>query len=774
MSSDKTEAVAFNPWDEDTGEFPVLGAAEKEINEATGPNTQPGFLGDPADLAADRASTSQRAREEALSTFRSRRSSPRADRLVADGMVSLPFVELITPEEALIDTHPQSQHLQAGEVVAEQYEIMGVIAHGGMGWIYLAHDRNVSDRVVVLKALQTGASAKDFSIAEAEQQFLADITHPEIVKIFNFIDDPRVPGGMIVMEYVGGPPLSRRAKCYPGGLMPLDIAIAYLLEVLPAIEYLHERGVVYNDMKPENIIATEDQVKLIDLGAVTGIGAFGYIYGTPGYQAPEIATQGPAITTDMYAIGRTLASLTIDMPRDEKGVMLPGIPSPNTVPLLRRYVSFYRLLLRLTHPDPAKRFDSIAALRTQLYGVMREVIALRDGRTFPHQHSLFSPQRRTFGTKHVVFRTDQLLDGVHRSVRITPLEVISALPVPLVNPRDPGASVLASFSYSEPDEALETLRNAAKRAEYLDSREIPLGIVRTLLELGATTRAHEYLTEYQHRFPKDWRSHWYSGIRALLLDDLHLAQEEFSAVLSILPGESAPKLALAAVNEMLLYNAGLATTPLLPPGVAPAASDLDAHNDENAPALNKAVPLLSLPEDWVPRTNDPTLLRFHAIRLYALVWLTNPSTVSSAFGLSRQLLAEGSLELAIAALDRVPQASRHHRMAQLTAIMEMVSGELTESRIRRAARRLEEIPTNEPRFHQIKTAVMAAGLTFLRDADARQATSPDALFEFPFSRRGLRAGLADTLRQQARNAPFPEHRYALVDIANQVRPITWF
>ena len=99
-------------------------------------------------------------------------------------------------------------------------------------------------------------------------------------------------------------------------------------------------------------------------------------------------------------------------------------------------------------------------------------------------------------------------------------------------------------------------------------------------------------------------------------------------------------------------------------------------------------------------------------------------------------------------------------MAKLTTILQLVSGtpeDLTEARLRRAARRLEEIPTNEPRFLQIKIA----------------ASSND-LFEWPFTERGLRTGLAAALRQQARSAPFARHRYTLVDIANAVRPTTRF
>ena len=97
-------------------------------------------------------------------------------------------------------------------------------------------------------------------------------------------------------------------------MMPVEQALGYVLEIMPALSYLHSLGLVYNDLKPENVMLTEDSVELIDMGAVSGIGDFGYIYGTKGFQAPEIVRTGPTIATDIYTVGRTLAKLTVDMP----------------------------------------------------------------------------------------------------------------------------------------------------------------------------------------------------------------------------------------------------------------------------------------------------------------------------------------------------------------------------------------------------------------------------------------------------------------------------
>lgn len=97
--------------------------------------------------------------------------------------------------------------LNPGDIVANQYEVKGCIAHGGLGWVYLAVDHNVNDRPVVLKGLVHSGDAEAQAIAMAERQFLAEVVHPQIVQIFNFVehvDRHGNPVGYIVMEYVGG------------------------------------------------------------------------------------------------------------------------------------------------------------------------------------------------------------------------------------------------------------------------------------------------------------------------------------------------------------------------------------------------------------------------------------------------------------------------------------------------------------------------------------------------------------------------------------------
>jgi serine/threonine-protein kinase PknG len=100
--------------------------------------------------------------------------------------------------------------LGKGDLVGGQYEVVGALAHGGLGWIYLAVDKNVSDRWVVLKGLLNAGDEDALAAAVAERRFLAEVEHPNIVKIYNFVEHDGA--GYIVMEYVGGQSLKDMLK----------------------------------------------------------------------------------------------------------------------------------------------------------------------------------------------------------------------------------------------------------------------------------------------------------------------------------------------------------------------------------------------------------------------------------------------------------------------------------------------------------------------------------------------------------------------------------
>jgi serine/threonine-protein kinase PknG len=610
--------------------------------------------------------------------------------------------------------------LGPGDKIAGQYEIKGCIAHGGLGWVYLAVDHNVNERPVVLKGLVHSGGAEAQAIAMAERQFLAEVTHPSIVKIFNFVQHPDKQGdpvGYIVMEYVGGTSL-KQAR---GDKLPVAQAIAYMLEILPALGYLHSIGLAYNDLKPENIMITEEQLKLIDLGAVSTINSFGYLYGTPGYQAPEIVRTGPTVATDIYSVGRTLASLTLDM-RTQKGRYADGLPEDD--PVLATYDSFARLLRRAIDPDPRRRFGSAEEMSAQLLGVLREVVAHDSGAPRPGLSTVFSPSRSTFGVELLLAHTDVYLDGLVHAEKLTAREIVTALPVPLVDPSDVGATVLSATVLSQPVQTLDSLRAArhgtldSEGIDLTESVELPLMEVRALLDLGDVAKATRKLDNLAERVGWRWRMVWFRAVSEVLTGDFESATKHFTEVLDTQPGELAPKLALAATAELGGISDGL--------------------------------------------------------KFYDTVWSTDNGVISAGFGLARALSADGDREVAVRTLDAVPPTSRHFTTARLTSAVTLLSGrsmsELTEEQIRDAARRVEALPDSEPRVLQIRALVLGTALDWIGGNKA----STNHILGFPFTPHGLRLGVEASLRGLARVAPTRAHRYALVDMANAVRPTSTF
>ncbi|SNY43884.1 serine/threonine-protein kinase [Paractinoplanes atraurantiacus] len=419
-----------------------------------------------------------------------------------------------------------------GDLVAGQYEVVGPLAHGGLGWIYLAVDKNVSDRWVVLKGLLNSGDDDALAAAVAERRFLAEVEHPNIVKIYNFVEHDGA--GYIVMEYVGGESLKGilkdrlRANAGHPDPLPVDRALAYILEIMPAFGYLHDRGLIFCDFKPDNVIQSGDQMRLIDLGGVVRFDDMdAAIYGTAGYQAPEMATAGPSIASDLYTIGRTLAVLTTDF-RGYQSTFKDSLPDRGEFEVYRRHESFYRLLQRATRTDPAERFVDSGEMTEQMLGVLRQVLAA-DGTPRPATSRLFTGE----------LRTDLKSD----------LPRWQDLPTPLIDLTDPSAAFLASVTVTDPAEVLALLKGAP-----LETLEVRLRALRAEIDLGVR---HGYFDDARaardaliRTEGADWRIAWYDGLLALAVQNYAYARERFDAVYSALPGELAPQLALGLALEL--------------------------------------------------------------------------------------------------------------------------------------------------------------------------------------------------------------------------------
>ncbi|MEV6300473.1 tetratricopeptide repeat protein [Actinoplanes sp. NPDC051861] len=419
--------------------------------------------------------------------------------------------------------------LAKGDLVGGQYEVVGPLAHGGLGWIYLAVDKNVSDRWVVLKGLLNSGDEDALAAAVAERRFLAEVEHPNIVKIYNFVEHDGA--GYIVMEYVGGKSLKDLLK-QAGKPLGVHQALAYVLEIMPAFGYLHDRGLIFCDFKPDNVIQSGDQMRLIDLGGVVHVDdQEAAIYGTVGYQAPEMAVDGPSIASDLYTIGRTLAVLTTDF-RGYQSTFKESLPSRGEFDVYERHESFHRLLVRATMTDPAERFVDAGEMTEQMLGVLRQVLAA-DGEPRPAPSRLFTGELRTDLRDDTVFQ-----QGVRWQ----------DLPTPLIDLTDPAAAFLASVTVTDPSEVLTLLGKAPQYTVEVRLREL-----RAHIDLGARTGRYDDARAARallaESAPDDWRVAWYDGLLGLATGDHTQARARFDAVYAALPGELAPQLALGFTAE---------------------------------------------------------------------------------------------------------------------------------------------------------------------------------------------------------------------------------
>ena len=383
--------------------------------------------------------------------------------------------------------------LHPGDLVAGQYEVAGCLAHGGLGWIYLARDKNVSDRWVVLKGLLNSGDADALAAAIAEQRFLAQVEHPLIVEIYNFVTHE--DAGYIVMEYVGGRSLKQvlkeRMRANSGAYdpLPVDQALAYILEILPAFQYLHDLGLVYCDFKPDNLIQVGDALKLIDLGGVRHVDdQESAIYGTVGYQAPEVAVAGPSVASDIYTIGRTLVVLCMEF-KGYQSTYLSSLPDPESTPLFRDNDSLYCLVAKCCATDPADRFQSADELRVQLLGVLREVVAKKRAGT-----AITSAASQLFETPAV---TTVALDW-------------DQLPDLRDDTSDTQHAWLTSLAPVAATKRLEQLQKAPE-----ETAEVRLWRAEAALEADDTQLAIDQSAALLQADPWEWRALWVSGLAAL-------------------------------------------------------------------------------------------------------------------------------------------------------------------------------------------------------------------------------------------------------------------
>lgn len=194
--------------------------------------------------------------------------------------------------------------------VAGRYALQREIGRGGSGPVWLAVDE-VLGREVALKRIGLPAGAEDVDVARAEREarLAAQVTHPNVVAVFDFVDGDH--GHWLVMEYVDGTDLARMVR--DRGPLPADEAARILTAAARGLAAAHGLGIVHRDVKPSNILVGNDgTVKLSDFGIARGtsdttLTQTGLVTGSPAYLAPEVATGRSATTaSDVWSVGASL------------------------------------------------------------------------------------------------------------------------------------------------------------------------------------------------------------------------------------------------------------------------------------------------------------------------------------------------------------------------------------------------------------------------------------------------------------------------------------
>lgn len=282
--------------------------------------------------------------------------------------------------------------LKAGELV-EGYRVLGELGRGAASVIYLVQDPR-SKEVWALKHVRKGSprDQRYLDQAEAEYRIASKLDHPNIRRIVRLIRKKRqliaVRELYLVMELVDGVSLERKP--------PEDAleAVEIFVQVAAALMHMHERGYVHADIKPNNVIVSDNGVaKIIDLGQSCPIGTVKpRIQGTPDYIAPE-QVHRRAITprTDVYNLGATMywvlsgQHIPTAIPRGESLVgslddhlIEPPAPIAELVPAVPPKLA--ELVMQCVEVNPARRPESMHVVADRLNLVQGILVAERERR----------------------------------------------------------------------------------------------------------------------------------------------------------------------------------------------------------------------------------------------------------------------------------------------------------------------------------------------------------------------------------------------------------
>ena len=197
--------------------------------------------------------------------------------------------------------------IQPGSILANRYEMIGILGEGGMGAVYKARDREL-DRLVAIKVIRPELAGRPEILQRFKQELIlaSKVTHRNVIRIFDLGEANGVK--FITMAFVEGRDL--KALLTESGKLPVDKAVEIIQQVCLALEAAHTEGVVHRDLKPQNIMIDQQGRALVmdfgiarslELGGMTQTGA---LIGTPEYMSPEqVRGEHVDARSDVFTLG---------------------------------------------------------------------------------------------------------------------------------------------------------------------------------------------------------------------------------------------------------------------------------------------------------------------------------------------------------------------------------------------------------------------------------------------------------------------------------------
>jgi serine/threonine protein kinase len=247
-----------------------------------------------------------------------------------------------------------------------RYELVKKLKDGGMAEVYLVKDWDNGQKQVVIKKPRSDTDhSTELNVDKLRQEadYLRKANHPNIVKFLDlFQDEGRLPN--LVEDYVNGGDLLTRFRSSPADEQS---AVRWAVQILDALEYIHNSGFIHRDLNPGNIMANQNNnITLIDFGTVKSSGfSSDTVFFKPGFVIPEVAAKGYADTrSDIYGVGGTLYyMLTCDRPGFIKDRDVVAILAAKGI--TQRTAKCVDQALQL---DPNFRFQRAEAMRRALTG----------------------------------------------------------------------------------------------------------------------------------------------------------------------------------------------------------------------------------------------------------------------------------------------------------------------------------------------------------------------------------------------------------------------